>query len=232
MRANDLTLYDQLDWWDDRSTLALLRKLNPGRFAYFGKRITSWNELSVLDAGCGGGFSSEYLAQRGARVTGVDQSELAIRAAREHAAAEGLHSISYKVGSITNLPCESGTFDAIVCVDVLEHVADWTKALAEFHRVLRPGGSLFFDTINRNLLSRIVFVPVLERALKVIARGTHDPRLFIKPDEMHRGLHESGFRNIHSTGFHVIWSPLHRQVKSFAGGPRALMYIGSATKEG
>lgn len=228
--ANDLTLYDRLQWWDEDSPLSLLRHMNPGRFAYFGSKIPQWANIRVLDAGCGGGYASEYLAGLGAHVEGVDLSEAAIRAAADHATKGGVNGVNYRQGDITDLPYPDRTFDAVVCVDVLEHVPEWRKVLGEFLRVLRPGGQLFFDTINRNPLSAFVFVPLLERTFGLIAPGTHDPRLFIRPGEMHDGLIQAGFHKIHMTGFHVFWSPLRRSITSFAGGPRTLMYIGSAQK--
>jgi 2-polyprenyl-6-hydroxyphenyl methylase/3-demethylubiquinone-9 3-methyltransferase len=156
-----------------------------------------------------------------------------IDAAKLHAAEQKnplLASIRYIVGSATELPFESGTFDAAVCVDVLEHIPRWPLALAELRRVLRPGGWLFFDTINRNPLSAFVFVPLLERTLGWIAPGTHDPKMFIKPPEMRLALEGMGFQNIHMTGFHVGLSLTKRQVTSFAGGPTSLMYIGRAQR--
>jgi 2-polyprenyl-6-hydroxyphenyl methylase/3-demethylubiquinone-9 3-methyltransferase len=227
--ANDLTLYDTPDWWSEQGPLYLLRKLNPGRFGFFDRTMPTWKDVSVLDAGCGGGFTSEFLAARGAKVTGLDASAAAIDVARRHSAHAGL-AINYTTGSITELPFADSSFDAVVCVDVLEHVPGWRQALAEFHRVLRPGGQLFFDTINRNPMSAFFFVPVLERTLGLIARGTHDPRLFIRPQEISETLQKLGFIKTNMTGFHVMWSPWKRDYSAFAGGPKTLMYIGSALK--
>ena len=136
---NDLTIYDRLadSWWSDEIRwVRTLKNLVPGRLAWFDRQI-DWQGKGVLDLGCAGGFMAEALALRGARVTGIDPAEAAIAAARAHARAQGL-SIGYDVGVGEALPYDDASFDAVVCVDVLEHVADLHKVMAEVARVLRP----------------------------------------------------------------------------------------------
>ncbi len=142
---------------------------------------------------------AEALAERGAHVTGIDPARRAIAAAREHAAAHG-HDIAYDVGAGEALPYDDASFDAVVCVDVLEHVADLDRVLAEVARVLRPGGTFAFDTINRNSLSRLTVVDVAERLLRVLPRGTHDPRMFIRPSELRAALIRAGLKPGDVTG--------------------------------
>lgn len=190
---NDLTIYNKVadQWWsDDIRWLRTLKNLVPGRLKWFDQHF-QWRDKDVLDLGCAGGFMAEALAVRGARVTGIDPATDAIEAARRHAKDEGL-AIQYDVGVGEALPYNAAQFDAIVCVDVLEHVADLNRVLAEVARVLRPGGVFLFDTINRNLFSRLATVTLAEDILRLLPRGTHDPALFIKPHEIRNALQNVG----------------------------------------
>jgi 2-polyprenyl-6-hydroxyphenyl methylase/3-demethylubiquinone-9 3-methyltransferase len=145
----------------------------------------------VLDLGCAGGFMAEALAEKGAVVTGIDPAAQAIDAARRHAEHSG-HKIRYDVGVGEKLPYADRSFDAVVCVDVLEHVNDLARVLGEVARVLSPGGLFFYDTINRNPLSRFLTITVAERLLGLLPRGTHDPDLFITPRELDAALRDAG----------------------------------------
>jgi 2-polyprenyl-6-hydroxyphenyl methylase/3-demethylubiquinone-9 3-methyltransferase len=190
---NDLTIYDKVadQWWsDDIRWVRTLKNLVPGRLAWFDARI-DWQRKAVLDLGCAGGFMAEALAQRGADVTGIDPAAEAINAARAHA-RKGCLRIGYDVGVGEALPYADATFDAVVCVDVLEHVADLTMVLAQVARVLRPGGLFMFDTINRNPLARLATITIAEDVLRLLPRGTHDPAMFIKPRELQRALQGAG----------------------------------------
>jgi 2-polyprenyl-6-hydroxyphenyl methylase / 3-demethylubiquinone-9 3-methyltransferase len=190
---NDLTIYDRVadSWWsDDIRWVRTLKNLVPGRLAWFDRQI-DWQGKAVLDLGCAGGFMAEALATRGAQVTGIDPAEGAIAAARAHARAQGLR-IGYDVGMGEALPYDTASFDAVVCVDVLEHVADLNKVLAEVARVLRPGGLFLFDTINRNPLARLATITVAEDLLRLLPRGTHDPAMFIKPRELRAAMQGAG----------------------------------------
>jgi len=190
---NDLTIYDKVAdrWWsDDIRWVRTLKNLVPGRLAWFDGRI-DWQGKAVLDLGCAGGFMAEALAQRGAQVTGIDPAAEAVDAARAHASATGLR-IGYDVGVGEALPYADASFDAVVCVDVLEHVSDLTRVLAEVARTLRPGGLFLFDTINRNPLARLATITVAEDILRLLPRGTHDPSMFIKPAELRAALQRAG----------------------------------------
>jgi 2-polyprenyl-6-hydroxyphenyl methylase/3-demethylubiquinone-9 3-methyltransferase len=190
---NDLTIYDKVaqNWWsDDIRWVRTLKNLVPGRLAWFDRHM-DWQGRDVLDLGCAGGFMAEAMAKRGARVTGIDPAAGAIAAARAHARLGGLR-IGYDVGVGEALPYDTASFDAVVCVDVLEHVADLNKVLSEVARTLRPGGLFLFDTINRNALARLATVTIAEDVLRLLPRGTHDPALFIKPQELRAALQGAG----------------------------------------
>lgn len=182
---NDLTIYDKVadPWWSDGIRwVRTLKNLVPGRLKWF-DRHNDWQGKDVLDLGCAGGFMAEALAERGAHVTGIDPASDAIDAARDHARAGKLR-IAYDVGVGEALPYDDASFDAVVCVDVLEHVADLHRVLSEIARTMRPGGLLLFDTINRNPLARLASITIAEDMLRMLPRGTHDPAMFIKPKEL------------------------------------------------
>jgi 2-polyprenyl-6-hydroxyphenyl methylase/3-demethylubiquinone-9 3-methyltransferase len=135
---------------------------------------------------------AEALHDRGARVQAIDPAAEAVAAAQAHARATG-REIGYAVGVGEALPYADGAFDAVVCVDVLEHVADLDRVLAEVARVLRPGGWFLFDTINRTALARFAVITMAEDVLRLLPRGTHDPALFIRPAELLAALEGLGF---------------------------------------
>ncbi|SFK81143.1 3-demethylubiquinone-9 3-methyltransferase [Loktanella salsilacus] len=182
---NDLTIYDKVAdrWWSDGIRwVRTLKNLVPGRLKWFDRHI-DWQGKDVLDLGCAGGFMAEALAERGAHVTGIDPASDAIDAAHDHARAGKLR-IAYDVGVGEALPYDDASFDAVVCVDVLEHVADLHRVLSEIARTMRPGGLLLFDTINRNPMARLASITIAEDMLRLLPRGTHDPAMFIKPKEL------------------------------------------------
>lgn len=193
MARNDLTIYDTFaaQWWsDDIRWVRTLKNMVPARLAYF-DRFMDWKGRDVLDLGCAGGFMAEAIHDRGGIVTGIDPAGEAIAAARAHAAAEG-REIAYHTGVGEELSFADASFDAVVCVDVLEHVADLDRVLAEAARVLRPGGMFLFDTINRTALARLAVVTMGEDVLRLLPKGTHDPAMFIKPSELAADLRGAG----------------------------------------
>ncbi len=190
---NDLTIYDKVAerWWsDDIRWVRTLKNLVPGRLKWFDRHI-DWTGKAVLDLGCAGGFMAEAMAARGADVTGIDPAAEAIEAARRHA-ANGQLNIRYDVGIGEALPYADASFDAVICVDVLEHVADLGNVLSEVMRVLRPGGLFLFDTINRNPIARLAAITIAEDLLRLLPRGTHDPAMFIKPAELRSAMQKAG----------------------------------------
>jgi len=201
---NNLQQYSDLaaSWWDESGPFQDLIHLNPVRFTYFDQWISDWSGKRVLDLGCGGGFVSEELARRGARVVGVDPAAPLVAVARQHATAAGL-SIDYRVGTGEQLPAVDGEFDAVVCVDVLEHVADLSAVMAEIQRVLRPNGVFLYDTINRTTFSFLWMIVALEWVSGRIPRGTHDWRKFIRPAELNDILTAHGFRALGQSGVSI-----------------------------
>ncbi|RZU98800.1 bifunctional 2-polyprenyl-6-hydroxyphenol methylase/3-demethylubiquinol 3-O-methyltransferase UbiG [Spiribacter vilamensis] len=230
---NNLDIYDAVAdrWWsDDIRWVRTLKNLVPGRLSWMDRQF-DWADQTVLDLGCAGGFMAEALADRGARVTGIDPATEAIEAARAHA-RENNRSIDYDVGVGESLPYSDGRYDAVVCVDVLEHVQDLGQVLAEVYRVLKPGGRFLFDTINRNALARLATITVAEDILRLLPRGTHDPALFIRPDELRTALDNAGlvagpFTGLGPRGIN------RRGDLTFGRLPlTAILYMGTADKPG
>lgn len=190
---NNLQIYNDVaaDWWsDDIRWVRTLKNLVPGRLKWFDKH-TDWQGKTVLDLGCAGGFMAEAIAAKGAQVSGIDPAQDAIKAAKHHAAESGL-DIAYVVGVGEQMPYPDATFDRVVCVDVLEHVEDLTQVLAEVARVLKPGGLFLYDTINRNPIARLATITVAEDILRLLPKGTHDPAMFIKPNELRAHMTNAG----------------------------------------
>ena len=230
-QLNDLSIYDDVadQWWsDDIKWVRTLKSMVPGRLKWFDRHI-DWAGKRVLDLGCAGGFMAEALAAKGAIVTGIDPAAQAVNVARVHAAEAG-REIQYDVGVGEELPYDDAAFDVVVCVDVLEHVADLDQGLREVERVLVPGGRFLFDTINRNAISRLAVITMAEDVLRLLPKGTHDPALFIKPLELKSALERAGF----AVGPCVGLGPrgLNRR-GDFTFGPlplRLVIYMGLADK--
>ncbi|HHP7245728.1 MAG TPA: bifunctional 2-polyprenyl-6-hydroxyphenol methylase/3-demethylubiquinol 3-O-methyltransferase UbiG [Elainellaceae cyanobacterium] len=243
MLRNDLTFYDaQADqWWEQGAKIYALNQLNPLRFQYFDRHVKHWQGLQVLDVGCGGGFTCEFLAARGAIVSGIDQSAPCIASATAHARRSNL-AIAYQHGYSEALPYPDQRFDGVVCVDVLEHVANVPQTLREIERVLKPGGFFWFDTINRTLKSRIVMIGLLEYVLNEIPVGIHDWHKFIRPTDLINSLTRLGFTEIDISGFNLFGSTPWDMARAYwrykkTGGftlsldrDTSVMYIGIARK--
>ena len=192
-QRNKQEIYDDVaaQWWSDEVRwVRTLKNLVPARLKFFDKHV-DWSGKTVLDLGCAGGFMAEAIAERGAEVTGIDPAKDAVEAARAHAGQTGL-AIRYDVGVGEKLPYDDAAFDAVVCVDVLEHVSDLQQVLHEVARVLKPGGLFLFDTINRNPIARLATITVAEDILGLLPKGTHDPDMFIKPSELIETMETAG----------------------------------------
>lgn len=232
MQRNNLEMYDLRaeEWWKPNGIFSPLKEFNPPRFAYFDQFVTAWDGLRILDVGCGGGYTCEFLAQRGAQVSGLDRSAKALESAQDHAQSQGL-SIDYRQGTAESLPYQAGEFDAVVCVDVLEHVSDLPQVVAEIYRVLKPGGIFLFDTINRTLKSKLMMIWFLEYLAGEIPKGTHDWNMFIKPADLNALMADTGFSEIEMQGFDIQGKDKATgKFKIEVNDNKSVMYIGTAKK--
>ena len=229
---NDLEQYElnAREWWHETGRFRPLYHLNAPRFTYFDHLLPDWNDLSVLDVGCGGGYTCEFLAKRNLKMHGLDLSHSSIKEASLHAQAQGL-KIHYTQGDACALPFPDSHFDVVVCVDVFEHVESPQKAISEIARVLKPGGHLLYDTINRNFLSKFIVVWLLEKILRLIPSDTHDPELFITPKEMIEMLSQSNMSTINQSGLIPIGWSFKNRFFTFVTTPlKLIFYLGVARK--
>ncbi len=178
-------------WWDPNSEFKPLHEINPLRLDYI-DGIVGLAGKQVVDVGCGGGILSESMAARGAEVTGIDLGEKALKVARLHLLESG-RKVDYRLVSAEALAAEMpGRFDAVTCMEMLEHVPDPASIVRACATLVKPGGHVFLSTINRNPKSYLFAVIGAEYVLSLLPRGTHDYAKFIKPSELARYCREAG----------------------------------------
>lgn len=178
-------------WWDPESEFKPLHQINPLRLDWI-DRTASLNGKRVVDIGCGGGILAESMAARGADVTGVDLSEKALGVARLHLYESG-QTVNYRHISAEDLAQESPAgFDVVTCMEMLEHVPDPASTIRACATLARPGGKIFFSTLNRNLKAYLMAIVGAEYILNLLPKGTHDYAKFIKPSELSRYIREAG----------------------------------------
>lgn len=177
-------------WWDPSGPMAPLHAMNPIRVGWILDRLGPPKGLHLLDVGCGAGLVSEALAQAGAKVLGIDAAPEAIAAAQAHAPA-GL-ALSYRAVAPEVLAAEGDRFDAITALEVIEHVSDRPAFCAALAALLKPGGKLFVSTINRTPRAFLVAKLGAEYIARLLPRGTHEYRRFVRPAELGAELRDAG----------------------------------------
>lgn len=177
-------------WWDPNSEFKPLHDINPLRLDYI-DRITGLAGKKVVDVGCGGGILAESMAVRGANVTGIDLGEKALKVAKLHLLESG-QKVDYRLIAAEALAAEMpGQFDVVTCMEMLEHVPDPASIVRACATLAKPGGYIFFSTLNRNPKSYLFAVVGAEYVLNLLPRGTHDYAKFIKPSELARYCREA-----------------------------------------
>jgi len=178
-------------WWDPNSEFKPLHDINPLRLNYIDK-IAGIAGKKVLDVGCGGGILSESMAVRGADVTGIDMSEKALKVAKLHLLESG-NKVDYRKTPVEELAKELPQhFDVVTCMEMLEHVPEPASVIQACLELVKPGGYVFFSTINRNPKAYLFAIIGAEYLLKMLPRGTHDYAKFIKPSELARFCRGAG----------------------------------------
>ena len=197
-------------WWDPEGEFRPLHDINPLRLEWIA-RHADLEEAAVLDIGCGGGILAEAMARRGARVTGIDLSEKALRVAELHLHESGL-SVRYERAAVEEYAgLHAGEFDLVTCMELLEHVPEPASMVAACARLVRPGGQVFFSTINRNPKSYLFAVIGAEYVLGLLPKGTHDYMRFIKPSELSRWSRAAGLRPDELIG--MSYNPITRRYR-------------------
>ncbi len=186
-------------WWDPQGEFRPLHELNPLRLGWI-DGLAPLRGKSVLDVGCGGGILAEAMARLGATVTGIDLSEKPLKVAQLHLLESGL-AIQYElVSAEEKAKSRPGAFDIVTCMELLEHVPDPASTVAACARLAKPGGRVFFSTINRNPKSYLFAVIGAEYLLKLLPRGTHDYARFIRPSELSRWCRDAGLEPVELKG--------------------------------
>lgn len=195
-------------WWDPKGGLGALHDINPLRLAYMEAQRGLFRRR-VIDVGCGGGILSEAMARAGAVVTGIDMSPPALAVAARHAQDQDL-TVSYQRYSAEEMAHERpGEFDLVVCMELLEHVPDPASLVRACAALVRPGGDVFFSTVNRNWLAGLLVIHVAESLLGIVERGTHHYAQLVKPAELEHWGMAAGLDRVHKTGLSYL--PLIRR---------------------
>jgi 2-polyprenyl-6-hydroxyphenyl methylase/3-demethylubiquinone-9 3-methyltransferase len=195
-------------WWDPTSEFKPLHDINPLRLDWIDAAVGLAGKR-VLDVGCGGGILSESMAARGATVTGIDLSDRPLGVARLHLHESG-QKVDYRKVAAEELAQEMpGAFDAVTCMEMLEHVPDPASIVAACGRLVRPGGQVFFSTINRNPKSYLMAVIGAEYVLGLLPRGTHDYARFVRPSELARHCRTAGLDVAEIVG--MFYNPFTRK---------------------
>ncbi|GAB1261966.1 bifunctional 2-polyprenyl-6-hydroxyphenol methylase/3-demethylubiquinol 3-O-methyltransferase UbiG [Aurantivibrio plasticivorans] len=197
-------------WWDPESEFKPLHAINPLRCNYI-DRYSPVAEKKVLDVGCGGGLISEGLTHRGAVVTGIDMGEAPLQVAKLHALETGI-SIDYQQITAEDMAEKMPEqFDVVTCLEMLEHVPDPSAVVKACADLVKPGGHIYFSTINRNPKAYAFAILGAEYVLKLLPKGTHDYAKFIKPSELGIWMREAGLQLKHMTG--LTFNPITSKYK-------------------
>ena len=195
-------------WWDPTSEFRPLHEINPLRLAHIEGLVGGLQGKAIVDVGCGGGILAEAMAAKGARVTGIDLADKPLKVAMLHK-AETNSGVDYRLVAAEALAEEMpGAFDIVTCMEMLEHVPDPASTVAACARLAKPGGWVFFSTINRNPKSFLLAIVGAEYVLNLLPKGTHEYARFIKPSELANHCRAAGLESQDLTG--MTYNPLTR----------------------
>lgn len=201
-------------WWDPDSEFKPLHEINPLRLDYI-DRIAGLYGKRVLDVGCGGGILAESMARLGADVTGIDMGKAPLEVARLHLLESG-QQVDYKQIPVEQLAQEiPGSFDVVTCMEMLEHVPDPASVVRACADLTRPGGAVFFSTINRNPKSYMLAIIGAEYLLGLLPKGTHDYARFIRPSELDQWIRSAGLQARNMMG--MVYNPLTQKYRLISG---------------
>lgn len=198
-------------WWDPESEFKPLHAINPLRLGWIQEIAGDLAGRTVLDVGCGGGILAESMAAAGAQVTGIDLAERSLTVARLHGLESGIR-VDYRKISAEDLAAEQpGQYDVVTCMEMLEHVPDPASVVRACATLAKPGGWVFFSTLNRNAKSFLFAIIGAEYLLRLLPRGTHSYEQFIRPSELARAAREAGLQPCRMAG--LEYNPLTRRYK-------------------
>lgn len=209
---NEIRKFEELAsrWWDKNSEFKPLHDINPLRANWI-DNLSPVAEKKVLDVGCGGGILAEALAQRGAKMTGIDMGDAPLSVAKLHQLESGL-SIDYQKSTAEDFAKNhENAFDIVTCLEMLEHVPDPSSVVNACAKMVKPGGTVFFSTINRNPKAFLFAIVGAEYLLRMLPRGTHEYGKFIRPSELANWSREAGLQVNQMTG--LLYNPLTKNYK-------------------
>ncbi|HRP34945.1 MAG TPA: bifunctional 2-polyprenyl-6-hydroxyphenol methylase/3-demethylubiquinol 3-O-methyltransferase UbiG [Gammaproteobacteria bacterium] len=212
-------------WWDTEGDFKPLHDINPARLEFIEQRAGLAGRR-VLDIGCGGGILAESMAARGARVTAIDMAEAPLAVARIHVRESGLDVEYLKSTAEEHADARPGAYDTVTCLEMLEHVPDPGQVIAACHRLVKPGGHVFFSTINRNPKAWVMAIFGAEYVLRLLPRGTHEYAKLIRPSELADWIRAAGLELTGFTGMH--YNPFTRDCT--LGGNVHVNYLAHARK--
>lgn len=214
-------------WWDLDGEFKPLHQINPLRLDYIQQRSGGIFGKKILDVGCGGGILSESMAQEGAQVTGLDMGSEPLLVARLHALESGL-PVEY-VQQTVEAHAQENTeqYDIVTCMEMLEHVPNPASVIQACAQLVKPGGHVFFSTINRNTKAWLMLVVGAEYIMNMVPKGTHDANKFIRPSELISWIDNTSLRERHITGLH--YNPLLQSFK--LGGNVDVNYMVHCTRD-
>jgi 2-polyprenyl-6-hydroxyphenyl methylase/3-demethylubiquinone-9 3-methyltransferase len=193
-------------WWDPTSEFRPLHEINPLRLAHIERLANGLAGKRVVDVGCGGGILAEAMAAKGASVMGIDLAEKPLKVATLHGIETG-SAVDYRLVSAEALAAEApGSFDVVTCMEMLEHVPEPPSIVEACAKLVKPGGLVFFSTINRNAKSFVLAIVGAEYVLNLLPKGTHEYARFIRPSELSRACREAGLSVFDLTG--MTYNPL------------------------
>lgn len=214
-------------WWDPDGPFRPLHDLNPSRLKFVADRAPL-QDARAADVGCGGGILAESLAEKGARVTGIDVAPKVLATARLHLHESG-HDVEYREVTVEDFAAElPGSFDVVTCMEMLEHVPDPASIIESVAKLLKPGGHAFFSTLNRTPLAFALGIVGAEHIARLLPRGTHRYDRFIRPSELSAWLRNADLEVRDIKGLH--YNPLTRSV--MLGGNVQVNYLVHASKPG
>lgn len=200
-------------WWDLSGEFKPLHLMNPTRLNYVSDKSDGLFGKKVVDVGCGGGILAESMAKLGGNVLGIDMAKASLNVATLHALETGVKNVSYQEIPVETLAKEQPqSFDVVTCMEMLEHVPDPQSIVRACFELVKPGGQVFFSTLNRTTRSYLLAIIGAEHLLKLVPKGTHNHKKFIRPSELIRFVDNSGARCIDAIGVH--YNPLTEQFKT------------------
>jgi 2-polyprenyl-6-hydroxyphenyl methylase/3-demethylubiquinone-9 3-methyltransferase len=211
--AQELAKFSDLAhrWWDAESEFRPLHEINPLRLAWIDE-LASLRGKTVLDVGCGGGILAESMARKAGHVTGIDLAAKPLGVARLHALEAGVENLDYREVATESLASEQpAAFDVVTCMEMLEHVPDPASVVQACTTLVRPGGWVFFSTLNRNPKAFLFAIVGAEYLLRMLPKGTHEYERFIRPSELARWCREAGLALQTSRG--LEYNPLTKRYR-------------------